>query len=90
MPFQTKMSAIEGSATLKTQFEVLQQQQQQKLARRKQKKDERDKAQSGKGGRSDSGKQETEVSTAFGIDDDLDLKVSVKTLQFLVFYMIDL
>ena len=71
------MSTIDGSATLKNQFEILQQQQQQKLARRKQKKDEREKAQSGKGVHSDNnGKQETEVSTAFGIDDDLDLKVS--------------
>ena len=67
------MSTIDGSATLKSQFDLLQQQQQQKLARRKQKKEEREKSKTGK--RDAAGNADTNVSIAFGIDDDLDLKV---------------
>ena len=55
----------ETSETLKKQFQLLQEQQQKKLQRRKQKKEEKSKE-----------KSIVNTSNAFGVDDDLNLKVS--------------
>ena len=62
-------SNIENKA-LKEQFDKLQKQKQEKLLRRKQQKDEKQPATP----------PESKTSRAFGIEDDLDLKVEQKTI----------
>lgn len=57
----------ETSETLKKQFQLLQEQQQKKLQRRKQKKEEKNKEKE---------KSIVNTSNAFGIDDDLNLKLA--------------
>ena len=61
---------MEVSGNLKQQFEQLQEHQQKKLQRRKQLKEEKDKIAEQTSGTN------TAVSSAFGVSDDLDLKVS--------------
>lgn len=64
------MATEAASETLKQQFLLLQEQQQQKLLRRKQRREEKAKEKSAASVRS-----RTESSIAFGVDDDLELKV---------------
>ena len=64
------------SATLKKQFELIQLQQQQKLQRLKQRKDEKEKSRIN--GNTKSQTPDVLSSTAFGIDDNLDLKVCAR------------
>lgn len=54
--------------TLRSQFQMLQDQQQKKLMRRKQRKEEQDRAKTASA-------ISTTASTAFGVSDQLDLKV---------------
>jgi hypothetical protein len=68
---------MEVSGDLKQQFQQLQDQQQKKLQRRKQLKVDK-----GKGDRQTS--TDRTVSSAFGINDDLDLKVIPNILQIYV------
>ena len=64
------MASTIESKTLKQQFESLQKQQQEKLLRRKQKQEEKQKVRT-----KEPSMVSTDASAAFGIDDDLDLKV---------------
>jgi hypothetical protein len=63
------MASTIESKTLKNQFETLQKQQQEKLLRRKQKKEDRQKS------AVSVSTLDPTTSHAFGINDDLDLKV---------------
>ncbi|XP_048728819.2 coiled-coil domain-containing protein 13-like isoform X1 [Ostrea edulis] len=63
------MATEAASETLKQQFLLLQEQQQQKLLRRKQRKEEKEKS-------SLTSRTSTRTSTTFGIDDNLDLKLT--------------
>ncbi|XP_022326302.2 coiled-coil domain-containing protein 13-like isoform X1 [Crassostrea virginica] len=65
------MATEAASETLKQQFLLLQEQQQQKLLRRKQRREEKAKEKSAASVRS-----RTESSIAFGVDDDLELKLA--------------
>ncbi|XP_041372186.1 LOW QUALITY PROTEIN: coiled-coil domain-containing protein 13-like [Gigantopelta aegis] len=65
------------SASLKQQFEVLQEQQQKKLERRKQKKDEKEK------------ETTTNASGAFGVDDGLNLKLADTSSSYLSQELVD-
>jgi len=57
-----------NSETLKQQFQLLQEQQQKKLERRKQQKIQ-------KGKKQEQASVQEKTSTAFGVNDELDLKV---------------
>lgn len=67
-----QIAIMDDSSTLKKQFHQIQLQQQQKLQRLKQRKEEKEKSQNNKTSKT----PDTLASTAFGIDDDLDLKVA--------------
>ena len=67
---------MEVTGDLKQQFQYIQDQQQKKLQRRKQLKEEK-----GKGDRQAA--TDGAIHSAFGINDDLDLKVSYHFLQYI-------
>ena len=66
------------NAALKKQFESLQEQQQKKLMKRKQTQEEQKKQKTS----ASSVKSSTASSTAFGVDDDLNLKVRGENVTF--------
>ena len=69
------------STTLKSQYDIIQQRTQQNLALRKKKKEEKEKKAKEK-----SMPIATDSSIAFGIDDDLDLKVSLFSCMSKLFF----
>lgn len=81
------MSQDKASATLQKQFETLQEQQAHKLARRKQRAEERGKTFVAPTSGHSTGRNQmsSAASTAFGVDDDLGLKVCTLSRLILKF-----
>lgn len=75
----------EGDATLRHQFQVLQEQQQKKLMRMKQRQEGKTAKKDGSGSKSEEVQGGDSQMNGFGVQDDLGLKVCVKLKVFFIF-----